>query len=420
MIKSGVRQKQEPLVDKDGTPSYQRRYRWVMLALIWLLYWVFGFVQRSIGPLITPILEDLNISYSQMGLIMGSWPLPYIVIALIGGAIIDRWGIRKSLFVGILIIGLSEILRYFANGFITMFLLVAIFGLGGPMISIGCPKTIAEWFRGKDRGIAAGVYMTGPWAGGIASYAMTNSVVMPLVGYSWRLTFVCYGLLAFGAALLWWFLARDVKSIEATERTSIVEVFRDLIRIRNIQLILIMGFLSFTVTHGFNDWLPKLLETGGLPPAVAGFAASIPLLVGIPAVLLIPPLTPAHLRGRILAFTPFLTAVGLWMVVMTSGVPLVIGLIIYGTAKVVTVPFLMLLLMEMPEVSSRHIGSAAGMFFCIAEIGGFSGPFVMGSLVDLTGDFMLGTIVFVGLSITMAVMALLLKIKPASDIEASP
>ena len=83
-----------------------------MLALVWLLYWAFNLVLRSIAPLITPILEDLNISYTQMGLILGSWPLTYIVVALIGGAIIDRWGIRKSLFLGIVtsLVGLFFIL----------------------------------------------------------------------------------------------------------------------------------------------------------------------------------------------------------------------------------------------------------------------------------------------------------------------
>jgi len=88
-------------------------------------------------------------SHTEMGLIMGSWPLTYIMVAAVAGAIIDKWGTRKSLLVGIVIIGLSAVLRYFANGFATMLLAVALFGVGGPMISIGCPKTISVWFKGS-------------------------------------------------------------------------------------------------------------------------------------------------------------------------------------------------------------------------------------------------------------------------------
>lgn len=120
-------------------------YRWVMIALVWLLYAVFGMVSRSISPLITPIIKDLNLSYSQMGLILGSWQLTYIAVAIIAGNIIDKWGIRRSLFLGVLFIGLSAALRYFASSFVSFLAVIALFGVGGPMISIGAPKTISVW-----------------------------------------------------------------------------------------------------------------------------------------------------------------------------------------------------------------------------------------------------------------------------------
>jgi hypothetical protein len=46
-----------------------------MLALLALLYASFGLVTRSVAPLVTPILRDLQITYSEMGLILGSWQL---------------------------------------------------------------------------------------------------------------------------------------------------------------------------------------------------------------------------------------------------------------------------------------------------------------------------------------------------------
>jgi len=401
--------------DKKALEPHQTRYRWVMLFLVWLLYCVFGIVQVSIAPLVTPILRDLNIFYSQMGIILGSWPLTYIFIAVIGGAIIDRWGIRKSLFVGILIISLSASLRYFSNGFATMFLCVAMFGLGGPMISIGCPKTISVWFRGKERGTAVGVYMTGPSIGSLIALSLTNSVVMPLTGYSWRLTFVIYGLLSLAAAVLWWFLSRDVKPTESAESTSIAKVFTGLISIRNVQLILIMGALSFAISHGFSDWLPKILETGGLPPAIAGFAASIPILVGMPLVLTIPRLTPPRSRKHIVVFGSLVFAAGIVVVATTSGIPLLTGLALSGAARVCIMPILMLMLMDIPEVGSRYVGAAGGMFFCVAEIGGFAGPFILGAIKDLTGGFLIGVICLAGLAIVMSLMALLLKSQPEPE-----
>ena len=398
--------------DNDRIEPYQKRYRWVILFLVWLLYAAFGLVSRSVAPLVTPILRDLNMSYSQMGIILGSWQLTYIIVAIIAGAILDRWGIKKSLFIGTVIIGLSATLRYFPIGFSTFLPIVAIFGIGGPLISVGAPKTIAGWFRGKGRGTAVGIYTTGPWIGGFIALSATNSLVMPVTGYSWRLTFVYYGLLVFSIALLWWFLARDIEPTEAKEGESIGRTFSRLIKIRNVRLILIMGLLSFAIMHGFTNWLPKIMESVGMSPTISGFVSSIPLIAGIPAVLVIPRLVPPRLRGRILAILAVVVTAALIVSVNTSGAPLFVGLVLFGISGSSLFPILMLILMDTPQIGEKHMGLAGGIFFCVAEIGGFSGPLVMGTLADMTGSFFAGAFFLASLSLTIFVMTLLLKAAP--------
>jgi len=393
----------------ESLEPYQQRYRWVILALLWLLYVAFGLVFRSIAPLVTPILKDLNISYSQMGLILGAYPLVYVAVAIVAGTIIDRLGVRKSLFAGIVIIGLSAVLRYFPNGFVTMLLVVALFGVGGPMISIGCPKAISQWFRGKDRGTAVGVYLTGPRIGELLTFTLTNSFVMPLTGYSWRLTFVSYGLLAFVVSLIWWFFYRDIKPAEDETSAGIIEVLRRLIKVRNVKVILIMSPMSFAISHGFFNWLPNILEASGMSPVMAGFAASVPLIAGIVATLVIPRLTPPHLRGRVVALLALVVAITLPAAVTVSGIALIVTLALFGMTASCILPLLMLALMETPEVGSRYMGSAGGMYFCVGEIGGFVGPLVMGALVDMTGGFMAGASFFAVLSIAISAMTLLLR-----------
>lgn len=392
------------MVEPDEAP-----YRWVILSLLFLLYLVFGAVSRSIHPLVTPILSDLQLSNSQMGLILGSWQLVYIVAALVAGKLLDRWGVRRSILAGALLIGLSAGLRFFAEGFVVMLAAVALFGAGGPMISIGGPKAIAEWFEGRGRGIAMGIYTTGPAIGGFLALSLTHSLLMPLVGGSWRLTFVCYGLMTFSAALLWWVLARDAGASGPTKALELQGVFRALLGVRTVRILLVMSLLSFAVGHGFSNWLPRILEVNGMAASSAGLAAALPVATSIPAVLLIPPLVPRRRRGGAIAVCALLTSVTLFAVAEGSGEVLYAGLTVLGIASAPLMPLMLLILMDTPEVGSRYMGSAGGMFFCVAEIGGFSGPFVMGILVDLTGTFLTGTLFLSGLCLAMVAMALLLR-----------
>ena len=380
------------------------KYRWVMLVLLCLLYVCFGIVSRAIFPLVTPILSDLRITYSQMGFILGSWQLTYIVMALVAGSIMDGWGVRKSLFAGALIIGLSSSLRYFTNHFAALLVAVALFGVGGPMISIGGPKTISSWFTGPSRGTAIGVYTSGNWIGGLLALALTNSLVMPLVGNEWRQVFLAYGLITFSVALLWVLFARESEGGETSKSLAIIEVFRNLGKIHNVRLVLAMGLLAFAIIHGFSSWLPNILEINGMSGPQAGLAASLTIAAGIPSLLILPSVVPSHSRGRAMAVLSILTAIIIVLVMQISGVALLIGLAVLGFISAPFMAMLLFILMDSPGVETRHMGSAGGMFFCVAEIGGFAGPFLMGVLVDLTGTFMAGALFLAGLCAAIAAL----------------
>jgi cyanate permease len=382
-----------------------------MLAMLWLLYAFFGLAYRSISPLVTPILEDLDMSYGQMGFVLGSWQLTYIGASTVAGFFIDRWGIRWSLFFGSLIIALSVGLRYFAAGFGPLLAMVALFGVGGPMISIGCPKTIALWFHGRDRGTAVGIYSTGPFFGGALALIATNRVLMPLTGHSWRLTFAWYGIMTLLVACLWWFLARDIKTSEASERTGMKGIFATLLKVRNIRIVLACGLFTFAILHGLTNWLPRILEDQGFSPTLAGYASSVPLLAGIPSLLIVPRFIPPQGRGLALAVMAVLSASSVWLILCLTGLLMYVGLIVYGIAACTLVPLLTLILMETPEVGAQHMGSAGGLFFCVSEIGGFMGPFLLGALVDWTGGFLAGGYFVVALSLGILLMSFMMQKK---------
>ena len=374
-----------------GIPPHQQPYRWVILLLLWLLYFSFGVVIRAPSPLVTPILDDLRMTYGQMGFVLGSWQMTYIVFAICAGVVMDRWGIRRSIFFGALVIALSALLRSASTGFISLLFFVALFGIGGPMISIGCPKTIATWFQGKERGTAIGIYSTGPWIGSMVSLAATNSVVMPLTHHSWRMTFLWYGVMSLIIALLWWVLAREVDTGKSSERFNVLRVLRDLLGVRRVRLILLSGMLGFGIMHGYFAWLPKILEDGGMPAAGAGAASALPFLTSIPAVLILPRYTPANFRDWMIGILAVIASLSIvWVVIL--GWPVIPGLLLFGISGPCLMPLLVLSLMETPEVASNYLGSATGVFFCVAEIGGFLGPFMVGSLVDLFGNFVPGGI----------------------------
>ena len=392
-------------------------YRWVVLCGVWLIYFSFGLTVAALGPLVTPITDDLNMTFSEMGTVLGAWPLVYILAALPCGFLIDRIGPRRGLLIAALIMGLSGLLRSAADTHFTLFLAVAIFGLGGPLISIGAPKVIALLFQGKNRGLAMGIYITGPGLGGVIAASTTNSVLLPFFDENWRLVMCAYGFFTLFSGLMWLLLSQNaageiIKSaVSETTRDSIPKTFKRLATIPSVQLVLALSVGIFFINHGLNNWLPEIIRAHGLSAASAGYWASIPTAVSVLSALLLPRYATPEKRILILALLIFSSFVATLLLQIAPGPVMLTGLVLQGIARGAMMTVALLLLVEIPNVGPKRAGTAGGLFFTAAEIGGVSGPVAIGLVHDATGGFSYALITLT--VITLALLALLYPLKRA-------
>jgi len=381
-------------------------FRWGMLFLVWLLYFSFGITSVTIAPLAIPIMNDLEISYAQMGFILGAWQLVYIFTAYPLGVFIDKLSLRNSLGIGILLIWFSLIFRGMAVDFFTLLLAVIIFGFGGPIISIGAPKVISVWFKGNERNIAAGIYTTGPSIGAAVALG-TAAPIDGLIG-SWRGISLVYGVFVFLTIILWWLFSKN-HYIDSTREKAVsaFETFKDLLSIRNVRIIMILAIASFFLNHGLNNWLPTLLQEKNISLTRAGFWSAISMLSGVIGLLIIPSIARHGYRIVILAVIFIIASSTTFALIVFTDYPLYFSLIVSSIVRAPMMPILTLMLMETKGVGSIRMGAAGGLFFTAAEIGGFSGPFIIGVIRDRAGTMDLGLIV---LGTFVALLILLLPI----------
>jgi CP family cyanate transporter-like MFS transporter len=186
-------------------------------------------------------------------------------------------------------------------------------------------------------------------------------------------------------------------------------ILTTLLKVPNIRIVLVCGLLTFAIIHGLTSWLPRILEEQAFAPTLAGYASSIPLLAGIPSLLILPRFIASERRGLALGVLAVLSASSVGLILFLTGFLMFVGLILYGIAACTLVPLLTLILMETPEVGARHMGTAGGLFFCVSEIGGFLGPLLVGMLVDWTGGFLAGGSFVVALSLGILLMSFFVK-----------
>ena len=355
-----------------------------------------------------------------MGSILGAWQLTFIIFAIPSGILLDRISPRTALTLGTLIIALSSLARAFSSDYFSMICAVMIFGIGGPIISAGAPKLITRWFSGPSRGLAIGIYMTGPAIGGIISLTLTHSVLLPSLG-SWQNIMLAIAGFSSLTGLFWFVIAsnsrlqtQQIQTADPAKPKQTV-VFLALIKLPAIRLLLLMSLGIFTINHALNNWLPELLKLTGMTLVEAGYWAAIPTAIGILGSLTIPRLATPARRFKILFCLCLCSAFASYLLHFHSTSLLTTGLLLQGIVRYSIMTVLILVLVEIPGIDDRYAGIASGLFFTAAEIGGVFGPLGLGLLYDLTGNFQLGLMILTCIAglITLATLWLdrILKVK---------
>ena len=385
--------------------------RWLILSGVWLLYVAFGVSATSLAPLVAVIESDLDIQHSAMGVILGAWQFVFILAALPSGILLDRFGSRNVLAIGGLLISVSLLGRSIVDNYLQLLLFVSVFGLGGPIISTGAPKVVAEWFDRSERGIAMGIYITGPGIGAIISLTMTNSVLMPWLDGDWQLVLRFWGWFALASALIWILIARSTKDEQKKEVnfSNNKGVTSALLQIPSVRIVLIMGIGVLFITHGLSNWLPELLRFNGLPIDEAGVWAAIPVAVSIISALIIPRLAIPKRRIKILLVLFLCTCLATIFLRNEIGIPLTIGLLLDGLGRSTMMTVLILTLVEIKGVGENRAGTASGLFFTAAEIGGVAGPITLGIFYDFTGMFSMSLNILMSVALLLIVLLGVLK-----------
>ena len=300
----------------------------------------------------------------------------------------------------------SGFARAAADGLGSFWLAIALFGIGGPLISAGAPKAVGLWFGDeRERRLAVGVYSTMPALGGTLTLVLSNTVLMPLTG-SWRTTVVVETLAVVAAAGLWWVLSgRAPEPPVAVHGTDAAAAAgrSGLLADSEFRLVLVLGLGVFFIGHGLGGWMPQVLrEHSGFSPMAAANWVALGSLVGVAASLVVPRRTDRPRLPATLVVMLVVVAVGLVAVfaLPTAADPVPVAL---AGLRSALVPLVLVALLECGPVRPANIGVASGLWFAVAEVGGVSGPLVMGWVADSSAGFGGALLLMAGVCVLMLV-----------------
>jgi MFS family permease len=159
------------LETSSGTTALQptAMYRWVVLIVISLAMFANYYVYDSIAPIADMLKSDLGFTDANIGSLYSFYSIAAVIVLLLGGVIIDRFGTVKSTILFASICTFAGILNAVSSDLTVMLVARFLLGVGSEPLIVAITTALAKWFKGKELSFAFGINLTIARLGSVAA-----------------------------------------------------------------------------------------------------------------------------------------------------------------------------------------------------------------------------------------------------------
>lgn len=147
----------------DAAPAAARPsflYRFSVLFFISLILFGNYYVYDSLGLVADLLKKEYGISDAQYGFLSGIYSIAAVIVLLLGGAIIDRIGSKRSVLYFGGIAAAAGLLIALAPNYPVLLAGRFLLGIGAEPLSVAATTALARWFKGRELALALGLNLT--------------------------------------------------------------------------------------------------------------------------------------------------------------------------------------------------------------------------------------------------------------------
>jgi MFS family permease len=398
-------------------PEPSRLYRWMVLIFVSIAMFGNYYVYDALSPLADVLKQQLGFSDSNIGLLQAIYSFPNIFTVVIGGIIIDRIGLRKSLmifgilcFIGPAITAATGHLWMMATGRL-------IFGMGAESLIVAVTAALARWFRGKELSFAFGINLT---ISRLGSFTALNSPTWARWAFAnWRWPFLIAlaisSLCVVGVVIYWAMEVYAEKTYHLGDVSTDKVVFADLFKFGgSYWLIVALCITFYSAIFPFQTFAVKFfIEAHGASREFGGFLSSMLTLFAMIATPLFGLLADRVGKRAMLMMLGSLLLIPVYLMMAYTSVNLYVPMAMMGIA------FSLIPAVMWPSVAyivdQARLGTAYGLMTMIQNIGLFGFNLLIGWANDYShasasnpGGYRLGMWIFSVLGFLGMIFAFLL------------
>lgn len=164
--------------------------RWTILAVLFLARMTMAFQFQGAASLSPFLVEHYGVTLIEIGVLIGLYLAPGVIVALPGGAIASRFGEKRVVALSMCLMLIGAALASFGPDWTWVTVGRVIGGAGGVVLNIVMTKMLVDWFAGREVSTAMAIFINSwpvgiglglivlPWVGALAGLQVAHIVVL--------------------------------------------------------------------------------------------------------------------------------------------------------------------------------------------------------------------------------------------------
>lgn len=403
---------------ENTLPNPSPLYRWLVLIVVSLAMFGSYYVYDAVSPLADVLKQQLGFTDTNLGFLQAVYSIPPIFTTLLGGILIDRIGLRKSLMIFGVLCFIGPAITVSAGKLSVMATGRFVFGAGAETLNVAVIAAVARWFKGKELSFALGLNLT---ASRLGTFAALNSPTWAKWAFdNWRTPFVISlvfsVLCVIGAAIYWLMEQWAEKNYNLGEVSTDKVVLSDIWKFgTSYWLIVALCIVFYSAIFPFQTFAVKFfMETHGTSREFGGFLSSMLTLFAMIATPLFGLLVDRVGKRSLLMMLGSLLLIPVYLIMAYTRLSLYLPMAMMGVAFSL-IPSVMWASVAY-IVDAGKIGTAYGLMTMIQNIGLFGLNLLIGWANDYShagpnnpGGYNLGMWIFSTLGFLGVLFAFLLR-----------
>jgi len=124
--------------------------KWIILAVLFAARAATGFQFQSIGSATNLLMADLGIGYSEVGMLLGAYLLPGVIVAFPAGLLGSRVREKTLGLSGLLLMAISGLALSYSSDLVPALIARVVGGVGATIVILVATKMVADWFESSE------------------------------------------------------------------------------------------------------------------------------------------------------------------------------------------------------------------------------------------------------------------------------